>query len=112
MGRRLFALLASVYAFAYAQMGYIMLLHMFDLFGAGADSKYYGVICSPKGIAVVVTTPFVVLWFRRFDSAFNLAILWNLIWTGLWGLRLFQQTDHYLSPCVFVDNRRSSVFYQ
>lgn len=70
----LFAAFASVYAFAYAQMGYIMPLHMSDLFGVGAGSKYYGVICSLNGIAVVIATPFVVLWFKRFNPIFNLAV--------------------------------------
>ena len=66
------AIFASVYAFSYAQLSYVMPLHMEDVFGMSLGSKYYGIMWSLNGIVVFVATPLMVLVFKRFSPVLNL----------------------------------------
>jgi len=69
-----FAFFGALYAFAYAQLGFVLPLQMEDIFGIGSGSKYYGAVWSLNGIGVFLLTPVMVLLFKHKNPLFNLAI--------------------------------------
>ena len=70
----IFACFAIFPSFAYSQMGYVMPLHMSDVFGVGDGSKFYGVIWSLNGIIVAVATPLTVLALKKFHPLMNISL--------------------------------------
>jgi MFS family permease len=69
-----FAVFAAFYAFAYSQLGFVLPLHMEDLFGIGSGSKYYGVVWSLNGVMVFLLTPVAVLILKKKNPLFNLSL--------------------------------------
>ncbi|NLF80653.1 MAG: MFS transporter [Clostridia bacterium] len=84
----LFALFGSLYAFAYAELGFVLPLQMADIFGAGAGSKLYGVIWSLNGLFVFLLTPLTVLMFKKRPPLLNLSFagICYLVGMGLYSL--------------------------
>jgi MFS family permease len=69
-----FAVCASMLAFSYSQVSFMLPLQMGDLFGISSGAKYYGALCSLNCIVVVVATPVLVLVTKRNSPLLNMSI--------------------------------------
>lgn len=83
-----FAICASLLAFSYSQVSFMLPLQMEDLFGISAGAKYFGILFSLNCIVVVLTTPFLVLFTKRNSPLVNMSIagILYMIGFGLYGI--------------------------
>ena len=84
----MFALFGIGYTFSYAQISYVMPLHLADSFGSAVASKYVGMISSINGLSVFILTPLMVLLFKKNHSLKNIAMagVWYGVGFGLYSI--------------------------
>jgi len=69
----IFALIGICYTFSYSQLSYIMPLHLEEIFGIAAGSKYIGAMWSINGLVVFISTPLMVLLFKKRNALLNIS---------------------------------------
>lgn len=94
-----FGACASVLAFAYAQVSFLLPLQMEDIFGIGDGARYFGFLFSLNCIVVVIGTPFLVLVTKRFSPIANMAVSGILYMIGF---GLYATTDRLGLFALFV----------
>lgn len=68
-----FALIGTCYTFAYSQLSYLMPLHLEEVFGIAVGSKYIGAMWSLNGLIVFISTPLIVLLFKKRNALLNIS---------------------------------------
>jgi len=83
------ALISVIYSFIYAQINFSLPLYLNEIFSQNGP-KIYGMLMSVNAIVVVVTTLFIIAFFRRFRPTINIAFAGILFAIGF-GLLYFSQ---------------------
>lgn len=94
-----FAACASVLAFGYSQVSFMLPLQMEDIFGIGDGARYFGMLFSLNCIVVVIGTPFLVLFTKRNSPIANMAVSGVLYMIGF---GLYATTERLLLFAFFV----------
>ena len=94
-----FAACASVLAFGYSQVSFMLPLQMEDIFGIGDGARYFGMLFSLNCIVVVIGTPFLVLLTKRNSPIANMAVSGILYMIGF---GLYAVTERLLLFAFFV----------
>lgn len=94
-----FAACASVLAFGYSQVSFMLPLQMEDIFGIGDGARYFGMLFSLNCIVVVIGTPFLVLLTKRNSPIANMAVSGVLYMIGF---GLYAATERLLLFAFFV----------
>ncbi|GAB1476759.1 MFS transporter [Bacillota bacterium] len=83
-----FGICASILAFSYSQVSFLLPLQMKDLFGISAGARFFGILCSLNCVVVVLTTPFLVLFTKRNSPLVNMSIsgILYMVGFGLYGI--------------------------
>ena len=91
-----FAIACALLTFIYALYMYMIPLHMQDLFGAENGTRWYSILCTVNGVAIIVLTPFLILMTKKQSPVFNMAVC-GLVYLVGFGAYIFVK-----SPLVFV----------
>ncbi len=86
-----FAFCASLLAFSYSQVSFMLPLQMEEIFGISIGAKCYGMLISLNCIIVVIATPILVLVTKKFAALSNLGISGILF---MFGLGLYGIAEH------------------
>jgi predicted MFS family arabinose efflux permease len=91
-----FSIACALLTFIYALYMYMIPLHMQDLFGAEEGTRWYSILCTVNGIAIIVLTPFLILMTKKQSPVFNMAVC-GLVYLIGFGAYIFVK-----SPFLFV----------
>ncbi len=91
-----FAIACALLTFIYALYMYMIPLHMNDLFGQEDGTRWYSILCTVNGIAIIVLTPFLILMTKKRSPVFNMAVCGFVYLIGF-GAYIFVK-----SPFLFV----------
>jgi MFS family permease len=85
-----FAACASILAFGYSQVSFMLPLQMEDIFGISDGARYFGMLFSFNCIVVVIATPFLVLLTKNRNPIANMAVSGILF---MFGFGLYGSTE-------------------
>jgi len=91
-----FAIACALLTFIYALYMYMIPLHMHELFGAETGTRWYSILCTVNGIAIIVLTPFLIHFTKKKSPVFNMALC-GLVYLVGFGAYIFVE-----SPFLFV----------
>ncbi len=91
-----FAIACALLTFIYALYMYMIPLHMQDLFGMEEGTRWYSILCTVNGVAIIVLTPLLILLTKKQSPVFNMAVC-GLVYLIGFGAYIFVK-----SPLVFV----------
>jgi MFS family permease len=94
------ALISIIYSFIYAQTNFSLPLYLNEIFSQNGP-KFYGMLMSINAVVVVVTTLFIIAFFRRFKPTINIAIAGILFAIGF-GLLYFSKFLYLFIISAFI----------
>lgn len=63
-----YALLMLTFQFAYSQWGFAVPIRLADIFGPDDGAKFFGMLASCNGLIVILTTPFITAFTKKFRT--------------------------------------------